>query len=195
MKKIGELKGKPIVECNPNEIKNNQIHAKTEGGGITLSERKNGSLEIISGGNSGNTSGSSSKYVPRYFSIDFNIADEGWKSLLSIRNVNNIINDDNITTSIGSIYKLILVEDNMVSITTYPFTSLNGNKKFYFSYIPLYIDERLSGSLNINKYGFLEFEDIIEIMPILLETLYEKNITLSMNGITEITEEEFYKID
>lgn len=59
MRKIGELKGKPIIEGNPNEIKNNQIHAKTEGGGITLSERKNGSLETISGGNSGNASGDS----------------------------------------------------------------------------------------------------------------------------------------
>lgn len=59
MRKIGELKGKPIIEGNPNEIKNNQIYAKTEGGGITLSERKNGSLETISGGNSGNASGDS----------------------------------------------------------------------------------------------------------------------------------------
>lgn len=56
MKKIGELKGKPIIEGNPNEIKNNQIHAKIEEV-ITLSERKNGSLETISGGNSGNASG------------------------------------------------------------------------------------------------------------------------------------------
>lgn len=49
MRKIGELKGKPIVEGNSNEVKNNQIHIKTEGGGITLSERKNGNLETISG--------------------------------------------------------------------------------------------------------------------------------------------------
>lgn len=33
MRKIGELKGKPIVEGNPNEVKNNQIHIKNEGGG------------------------------------------------------------------------------------------------------------------------------------------------------------------
>lgn len=55
MRKIGELKGKPIVEGNPNEVKNNQIHAKTEGENITLSERKNGSLETISGGSSNNS--------------------------------------------------------------------------------------------------------------------------------------------
>ena len=36
MRKIGELKGKPIVEGNPNEVKNNQIHAKTEGGHYSL---------------------------------------------------------------------------------------------------------------------------------------------------------------
>lgn len=52
MRKIGELKGKPIVEGNPNEVKNNQIHAKTNGESITLSERKNGNLETISGGSS-----------------------------------------------------------------------------------------------------------------------------------------------
>lgn len=33
MKKVGELKGKPIVEGNPNEIKNNQIHYSNKGGG------------------------------------------------------------------------------------------------------------------------------------------------------------------
>lgn len=67
MRKIGELKGKPIIEGNPNEIKNNQIHAKTEeGGGITLSERKNGSLETISGGN--NTSSGNNEIL--YYKID-----------------------------------------------------------------------------------------------------------------------------
>lgn len=74
MRKIGELKGKPIVEGNPNELKNNQIHAKTEGGGITLSERKNGSLETISGGSS--SSGGSSKYVTKYYNIEKDVSGE-----------------------------------------------------------------------------------------------------------------------
>ena len=33
MKKVGEFKGKPIVEGNPNQIKNNQIHYSNKGGG------------------------------------------------------------------------------------------------------------------------------------------------------------------
>ncbi len=53
MRKVGELKGKPIIEGNPNEIKNNQIHYKESEGNINLSERKNGNLETISGSNSG----------------------------------------------------------------------------------------------------------------------------------------------
>ena len=40
MRKVGELKGKPIVEGNPNEVKNNQIHYKESEGNINLSERK-----------------------------------------------------------------------------------------------------------------------------------------------------------
>lgn len=57
MKRIGNLKGKPIVEGNPNEIKNNQIHYKEAGGGITLSERKNGNLENITAEGSSDVGG------------------------------------------------------------------------------------------------------------------------------------------
>lgn len=49
MRKIGELKGKPIVEGNPNEVKNNQIHYKESEGNINLSERKNGELKSVAG--------------------------------------------------------------------------------------------------------------------------------------------------
>ena len=55
MRKIGELKGKPIIEGNPNEIKKNQIHYKESDGGITLSERKedNTFSSVTSGSGSG----------------------------------------------------------------------------------------------------------------------------------------------
>lgn len=55
MRKIGELKGKPIIEGNPNEIKKNQIHYKESDGGITLSERKedNTLSSVTSGSGSG----------------------------------------------------------------------------------------------------------------------------------------------
>jgi hypothetical protein len=89
MRKIGELKGKPIVEGNPNEIKNNQIHIKTEGGGITLSERKNGNLETISGGSSGKEG---NKLY--YYYLDFSKFQGnspylfGWLKSLSVNNFN-----------------------------------------------------------------------------------------------------------
>ncbi|MBQ5929283.1 MAG: hypothetical protein IIX02_00655 [Clostridia bacterium] len=67
MRKVGELKGKPIVEGNPNEVKNNQIHYKESEGNINLSERKNGSLEVISG-----SSGGGSSKVKYYNCIDEN---------------------------------------------------------------------------------------------------------------------------
>lgn len=55
MRKIGELKGKPIIEGNPNEIKKNQIHYKESDGNITLSERKedNTLSSVTSGSGSG----------------------------------------------------------------------------------------------------------------------------------------------
>lgn len=190
MRKIGELKGKPIIEGNPNEIKNNQIHYKESEGNINLSERKNGNLENIVGGSS---AGSSSKYAPRYFSIDFNIADEGWKYLLSINDAMNPIYQDNIVVNIGATYKVI-VEENNKGISAYPFMTKRSNSVTQFSYIPLYMSDTIAGSIGI-KGGFLTFEDIITNMPTVLRGVLEKEITLSMNGITEISEEEFYKID
>lgn len=62
-KKVGNLFNKPVVQGNLNEINSNEIHIKTEGGGITLSERKNGNLETISGGNESSVSKLKSRKV------------------------------------------------------------------------------------------------------------------------------------
>ena len=64
MRKIGELKGKPIIEGNPNEIKKNQIHYKESDGSITLSERKedNTLSSVTSGSGSGEGGGDIKKY-------------------------------------------------------------------------------------------------------------------------------------
>lgn len=54
MRKIGELKGKPIIEGNPNEIKRNQLHYKESDGNITLSERKeDNTLSSVTSGSGG----------------------------------------------------------------------------------------------------------------------------------------------
>jgi len=46
-KKVGELYDRPIVIGNPNEVNKDEILLKNTGGGITLSERKDGELEDI----------------------------------------------------------------------------------------------------------------------------------------------------
>lgn len=162
---------------------------------LSKKEKKDIINEIKNIKSNSSSSGNFSKYAPRYFSIDFNIADEGWKYLLTTDDIDNLIKNSNIFITIGSTYKQIFIEDNIVFISTYPFLFVDGGRKFYFSYTPLYLDERFAESININKYGFLEFENIIEMMPDLVEIVFGKNITLSMNGITEITEEEYYKVD
>lgn len=148
---------------------------------------------VSSVSNGGGGVGNSSKYAPRYFSIDFNVADEGWKYLLSIKDAMNPIYQDNIVVNIGATYKVIADENNKC-IYAYSFMANLSNSVTQFSYIPLYIPDSIAGSIGI-KGGFLTFEDIITNMPTVLRAMLEKEITLSMNGITEITEEEFYKIE
>ena len=135
--------------------------------------------------------GNSSKYAPRYFNIDFNIADEGWKYLLSIRNTSNTINQDNILLNIGATYKTI-VDENSKMISSYAFGPNALNRVTQFSYIPLYMSDDVAYQFGI-KGGFITFEDIITNMVAVLRVL-GKDVTLSMNGITEITEDEFYTI-
>lgn len=53
MRKIGEIKGVPVVEGNVNEVTKNQIHYKEEEGGIQLSKRSNDNkLNSITSGSS-----------------------------------------------------------------------------------------------------------------------------------------------
>lgn len=148
-------------------------------------------LLLVMGGGVGN----SSKYAPRYFSIDFNVADEGWKHLLSFKDSNNPIYQDNILGNIGATYKY---NYPATFITSYPFPPNviedASKTETLFSYIPLYMGSREASEFGM-KGGFLTFEDIIINMPILLKQGFGVDVTLSMNGITEITEEEFYKIE
>lgn len=52
MKKIGEIKGVPVVEGDANLVKNQILYKETDKG-ISLSKRTNGKLEEVSGGNNG----------------------------------------------------------------------------------------------------------------------------------------------
>lgn len=104
----------------------------------------------------------------------------------------NPIYQDNIAVNIGATYKIIADENNKL-IASYPFFTNILTSETQFSYIPLYISDSIAGSIGI-KGGFLTFEDIITNMPKVLIGVFDKEITLSMNGITEITEEEFYTL-
>lgn len=104
--------------------------------------------------------------------------------------------------TIGASYKTFIsdlssavYETPTYEITAYPFINLTDSRQYWFSYIPMYLQKEIAYSLGITKYGFLNFEDIIEVMTIFLNTLHSKEINLSTEGITEITEDEYYKID
>ena len=79
-------------------------------------------------------------------------------------------------------------------ITSYPFISKHG--LYSFSYIPLYLPQYLLDEYGIQgKAGIQTFEDIIKTVSNIIPALLGIEINLSMDGITEITEEEYYKID
>lgn len=78
MKKIGEIKGIPVVEGNINEVTKNQIHYKEDSGSIQLSKRGNDNkLNSVTGSSSGGGEG-----VKEYY---YKIKDE---FLNNIHNIN-----------------------------------------------------------------------------------------------------------
>lgn len=143
-----------------------------------------------------------SKYAPRYFKIDWDVASNDWEYILSIRDVDNKINQDNILFNIGASYKIFVndlsssvYESSMYEITSYPFINISNSRQYWFCYIPVYLPKEVAGTLGITKYGFLNFEDIIEVIHSILNNILGIEVNLSMEGITEITEDEYYKID
>lgn len=98
MRKIGELKGKPIIEGNPNEIKKNQIHYKESDGGITLSERKeDNTLSSVTSG-SGNSEGVKEYY---YKVLD----DKQLDLILRVCNIKRAIHGFRLETGEEIVYK------------------------------------------------------------------------------------------
>lgn len=174
-KRIGTLYNKPIIEGDINLKTPNEIH-------------KN---ELKGGGD--NSGGSVSKYAPRYFKIDFTKADSMWKIILSISDVDNAVEDSELLCTIGASYRTLKEKSGIIS--AYPFI----NTKDYvcaFAYMPLYVMDNLLEPIGL-KSNLLTFEDMLEnIGKILVEFgKIDSYRVLSMEGITEITEEEYYKID
>lgn len=151
-------------------------------------------LNNSSGEGGGNNSGGSvSKYAPRYFKIDFTKADSMWKIILSISDEDNAVKDSELQCSIGASYRTLTEKFGM--ICAYPFMNTTDHR-YAFAYMPLYVIDDILEPLGL-KSNLLTFEDILEnIGKILVEFgKIDSYRVLSMEGITEITEEEFYKID
>lgn len=181
MKKIGEIKGIPVVEGNINEVNKNQIHYKENNGNIQLSKRGNDNkLNSVTSSSSG---GSSSKYAPRYFSIDWNKCSEEWSKMF------DITNDTYSALQFFASAKIKYGE--ITTITAYGLFGESFNAVKAFSYIPCYTTDL--SDLGIHYTGILTIEQCIEIINVILPLNDLPEITLE--GITEITEEEYYKID
>lgn len=123
-----------------------------------------------SGGNgeSGDGSGSGLKYLPKYYSIDWSVAEEGWKTALKggevpPTEIAATIKSGNFITSLD---------------TTEPEVSVNA-----FSFLPVGFH---NGS-DVNLFETLE--SVINFFKT------DFSIPISMNGIKEISEEEYYSFD
>lgn len=168
MRKIGELKGKPIIEGNPNEIKNNQIHYKESEGNINLSERKNGNLETISGGN------------------------ESSASKLKSRKVCWVVDNEKLTDETFATLKSLLLE----ILALYPLyssiyeefdSSVSNNYKYYGPFVNLPLCNLLvADNANWKTWYFEEAEDI--------ENYYDGFIGVIKELDPSFTEEMVYEL-
>lgn len=189
MKKIGEIKGVPVVEGNINEVTKNQIHYKEDSGSIQLSKRGNDNkLNSITGSSS---DGSSSKYAPRYFSIDWDKCSNSWKYILSdsykIEGISYYL-----VIGFSATTKCCINGDYLISAN-------NGSSEeetIAFSYIPLIVPNYAQEIFGTQYQMPFNINDLIECINIVIKDVLNLDIEpISMEGITEITEEEYYKID
>lgn len=145
-------------------------------------EDKNKTLNKLADANGGG--GSVSKYAPRYFKIDWDKASEDWKMVLTLHS-----SFDNLTLIISSSQKLTFSGKEI--IVNYPMTEEYYSFLRAFSFMPVYF----SYSIEDITGGIKNFEEVIKILPELAKILGYPELNLSMDGITEITEDEYYKID
>ena len=125
-------------------------------------------IEQSGGGESGGSgSGSGLKYLPKYYSIDWSVAEEGWKEALK-----------------GGTFPFTEIAATAKSgnfITSQDGTTPEGIEAF--SFLPV-------GYHNGSKVNLFEtLESVINFFKT------DFSIHISMNGIKEISEEEFYSFD
>lgn len=118
-----------------------------------------------SSGGLGNGSGSSLKYLPKYYSIDWSVADEGWTTVLTDGNLNRVA-----ATAKGG---------GVIAAYTPP------SEIEAFSFLPV-------GFQNRSTFDVTFFETLESVIDY-IKTVF--GVTISMNGIKEISEEEYYSFD
>lgn len=127
-----------------------------------------------------------SQYAPRYFKIDWDKADIGWRQLLAYFDSDN---DKNVYKNL-SFAASIKIQDEGYTIIASNIPS-DYAAITAFSFIPLYVPSNIG--LGIDRIKTIE--DYIITTNFTLKNLMGIESNISMEGITEITEEEFYKIN
>lgn len=180
MKKIGEIKGVPVVEGDANLVKNQILYKETDKG-ISLSKRTNGKLEEVSGGS--NTGGSKIKSRKVYWTFDNENATE--EQLYTFK-------EFSLFFSYGfPIYSSRYITFNDVTEEDYkyygpyvmtPFAHLQTKKSV--DWWRIMFEEAIDIERNTN--GLLDFMSLILKENITKEALYE------MCALKEIPHEDYY---
>lgn len=168
-RKIGEIYNKPIIEGDINLKTPNEIHKS----------------ELSSDGGS-----SSNKYAPRYFSIDWDKCSDSWKYILSEYNV---IEETSYYRSIGFSATVKSYRDGNYIIGSF-YTS-DAEEIKAFSYLPLRMSDFIQEAFGVQYQMPFNINDLIEFVNKVIKDGLNLDIEpISMEGITEITEEEYYTI-
>lgn len=165
-RKIGELRNIPIVEGDRNLVRGGaEIHIND--------------LQTNSSSSEG-----SSKYAPRYYAIDWSKCSVDWAVVMNGHESNNVVN---YSYCLPASYKINIMDgiNIIISHGNYFKMNLNHYTIIAFSYIPICVSTMINN--DVENIRIDTFEDVIQNLNTKLD--------LSMEGITEITEEEYYKMD
>ena len=117
-------------------------------------------------------------------------ASDGWKKVLTF-NDNNI---DELRFNIVSTMKINFDDYGFIIVANGVYET-HYEKIISFSYLPVYVSTKLMEELDI-KTDISLYEELNDLLPIVNNIISMQGYNnISMEGITEITEEEYYKID
>lgn len=110
-------------------------------------------------------SGSGSKYLPKYYSIDWDIAEEGWIEVLKDASAHSVAS----TAKGGGVIAAYIPPIGVEA----------------FSFLPVGVKRPSESDVTF----FETLESVIDFLKASFD------ISISMNGIKEISEEEYYSFD